>query len=843
MNQELINKLQYYYAEQEEGDPLPLQLQEAIQIISNYFVNNSGNKICLVFPSKEFTSQWISFVLALQIIEQDFRQFNSEIFKAYEQYKPGQKLLLNNKAVVEWVTGNEEEIKFKTKGRSIKSRPWENTQGDIITIRTSRIVTLRPAPKGRNVLSARDCVYRNLSGLSQTPIDALLSINTCDNLIFQKNSIALVSKLVDFEEAYNQLLINGFKPDEYFSTSKIDESGNSTFKSPLLIANNLSNVKLYSVVNPITKIIIDGIAPIHERITDFADIDAKNIPTILITDLSEMERFGTIGEIGFDFFNFTKENLVIPNPKTLSPFRPFDIKLRNYISFNVIKEICQESELEEIFQNINSIEKDETNHDLILLKIGLIQLINHVSRISHVLSTIEITKLNSKIDSIEALFFRCRMRLGNSISAIENSILLFRTLINKYAKHPSDKCSRLLALMNQKKYDYLICSTEEEAKALENSLHTRIYNSRVISVADVNDRLLSNKPKKAILTGWPKSNNINRLLSSFVFSELSVLFYQFENKYYNSLQRKNIKNIEKINATINNMGKRIESKIPGKKSFDGIYRIEDSVESILDGSFDILDFELNLEKSQYSKYAAKGNLIDSIKAKRILFESENFLYASESHKFLVINELLDRKHGKANLQRRKVDSLLTGDVIAIINTDRDILVELVEKNTNQQELASVKRWTELWKKVLKDYYNSTGNDFKKLVEGLRKNDCSKHEVTIRTWLQDESRIGPDDNSDLISIALMTNSDLLYNNIDKVREAISKMTGWRMKAADYIIDKIKVQMREFADNTIINTKVLVEGLGKVIFLKVVEVSDEWENIDVRYVNRLLQKEIL
>lgn len=201
------------------------------------------------------------------------------------------------------------------------------------------------------------------------------------------------------------------------------------------------------------------------------------------------------------------------------------------------------------------------------------------------------------------------------------------------------------------------------------------------------------------------------------------------------------------------------------------------------------------------------------------------------------------KHGeKANLHRRKVEVLQTGDVIALINTDRDILVELVEKNTNTKELASVKQWTELWKNLLKEYYASIGNDFKKLVEDLRKNDCKKHEVTIRTWLQDESRIGPDDNADLISIALLTNSNLLNDNINTVREAIRKMTGWRMKASDFITDKIKAQIHEFADSSIINKKILVEGLGSVIVLKVIEVSNVWENIDVKYVNRLLQKKL-
>jgi len=180
-------------------------------------------------------------------------------------------------------------------------------------------------------------------------------------------------------------------------------------------------------------------------------------------------------------------------------------------------------------------------------------------------------------------------------------------------------------------------------------------------------------------------------------------------------------------------------------------------------------------------------------------------------------------------------------VVALINSDRDILVELVERNANKHDLAIVKQWTDLWKKLLREYFIANGKNFKHLVDSLRNHGCKKHEVTIRTWLQDENRIGPDDDADLISIALMTDSKLLYDNIGKVREAIRKMTGWRMKASDFISDKIKTRIHEFAGGLIVSKKLAIEGLGSVIVLKVTEISNIWENIDVRYVNRLLQRE--
>lgn len=846
MNQDLIHKLRYSYAGQNEVHSLPLPLKDSLQLITRFFQNNTHNKLCLVFPSKEHASQWLVTPITLNEILQDYSSFREEITESYKRFRTGEKLILNNEAVVEWVRITETEKDGITKRLAIfRTKSTKGSSSLEISIPFEKITKLQRTHI--KVLSPQRKVMEALPKRNITCLEHLLQLETFGNQEFIKSRTCLVTRYKSFSESIENVLMNMESLENYFPIGRIDENGATNLNSPLLLANNLSSLALYSIVNPITKIIIDGFSAIQERRTDFSDIEVKQIPTILITDLSEIESFETIGNCGFEFFNFTKENLKLdlsPNlSPNLSPFHSFEIKLRKYISFNVIKEICQNAELELTTQKIHSIEKDESNHDLTSLKISLIQLTNLISRITHLPTTEEISVFNSKINSIETLFLRNRMWLGDSHKPIEESISLLKTVIEKFAIKPSEKCARLKTLMSYKQYDYIICATEVEANALEKSLPAHTQRPRVISVADVNDKLLSSKQQKAILTGWAKANNINRILSSFLFSEITVLFYQFENNYYNSLQRRNKQYSENIKATINSEGIRSEIDSSKGKGFGDLYSGDEVVEITSESSFDILDFEFKLDNAQYSRYAAKGNLIESIKAKRIVFESDFFIYTTESHKFLVINELIEKKGEKANIHRRKVESLQTGDVIALINTDRDILVELVERNTNTKELASVKQWTELWKDLLKEYYASIGSDFKKLVEDLRKNDCKKHEVTIRTWLQDESRIGPDDNADLISIALLTNSNLLNDNISTVREAIRKMTGWRMKASDFITDKIKGQIHEFADSSIINKKISVEGLGSVIVLKVIEVSNAWENIDVRYVNRLLQKEII
>lgn len=843
MNQELIQKLQYSYGEQHETHPLPLSLKDSLQLISEFFKHNTTNKLCLVFPSREYAAQWLSIPTVLFLIESDFIQFNSEITESYKQYKPSDKLILNNKAIVEWVGIKEKEVGGEIfKGPTFKTKHIGGSSGAEITIRFSDVIKLQKAPSNRQSLSSIKTVKETLPLRNITPIEKLLKIDTFGNKEFIKNKICLVSKYKSFNDSIDLVTLNLALLYEYFQAGKIKEDGTVKIDSPLLISSNLSNLALSLTQScTVSKIIIDGYSAIYERGTDFSDIDGFKIPTILITDLSEIESFENIGNYGFEFFNFTKENIAINEINNQSPFETFEKKLSNYVFIKFEKEVCINLELETASQKLHSLPEDDSNNDLNILKISLIQLSNFLSRICYVPEESEISNYSQKILNIESHFLKCKLWLGNANKPIEEIISVLKYFVEQLAKIKTEKCIRLEELMKQSKYDYIICATEEEANSL--AKHINATTTSVIPVADVNDNLLTGRNIKAILTGWPKSSNLNRILSSFLFTELTLLLYQFENKYYNSLQRRNRKFSENIKATVNKSGIRSTEEESKTKGFEELYLPDEIVETSTESLFDIVEFELKLDNTQYSKYSARGNLAESCKAKRIGFESNTFIYATELHKFIVINELIDSAKSNPNIHSKRFEALQTGDVIAFINTDRDVLVELVQKNTKPDELAAIRNWTDLWKNLLREYYSLIGYDFIKLVEDLRKYDCKKHNVTIKNWLQDDNLIGPDSNDDLLSIAMLANSELLYNNVLKVREAINQMTSLRFQAATIVRDKIKNKLMAIADTSIINTSTEIQDLGRVDFLKISELKKESEEIDKRYVHRLISKEII
>jgi hypothetical protein len=717
-------------------------------------------------------------------------------------------------------------------------RPYQGINE--IGIELKHISKLQKAPVNRKSLSSFKRVKKAYSLEKNLPIDKLLNINTQGNREFQKNSVCLISKYKSYDDSVKNVYLNNYEINDYFRYGRINEEGVIDIQSPLLISNNFSNLNmLLSHSNPASKIIIDGFESVTPR-NDFSDIDREHkIATILISDLSEIEAFEDIRSYDFDFFNLTDKKFLINEKRIKSPFFVLENKFKKYSLFKLKREICYNSNLDNIFKNLHSLPIDKSDQDYNKIKIELIQLTNQVSRICYLPDTTEINIINNKLENIKTQFTNCQLWLGEANDIIEDTILSYESFIGELAEYKTDKCKKMEDLLNQG-YDYIICPTVEEANTL--NLHLQIMRPKVISIADLNNIALSEGNLKGILTGWPKSVKLNNMLSAFIFSELIALFYKYENKYYISLNQRNKKYYENIKPTIEEFGIILKHQDEEKpEGFSQLF-VDNQVNDISrEGIIDIVVFEQKHDDMQYSKYYGKGNISESIKSKRIEFENNMFIYATESHKFLVINELFDSERSDPNIQMNKYESLNIGDTIAFINTERDVLVEIVEKMVDPEELFKVKRWTELWKTLLRNYFEAIDYDFKKLLKAMRRYECNRHPATIRAWLQDDSRIGPESNSDLTSIAFLTKSTELKDNISSVREAIGIMTGWRMRAADFVRREIRNKLMEIISKSKISESIEIPDLGNLEVLQISELKREANEIDKRYVNRLLLKD--
>jgi hypothetical protein len=91
--------------------------------------------------------------------------------------------------------------------------------------------------------------------------------------------------------------------------------------------------------------------------------------------------------------------------------------------------------------------------------------------------------------------------------------------------------------------------------------------------------------------------------------------------------------------------------------------------------------------------------------------------------------------------------------------------------------------------------------------------------------------------------MITNSEKLLDNVPTVREAINQMIRLRFLAATIVRDKIQRRLLEMAKHSVIQNSVEIPDLGAVEILKISDLKRETEEIDKKFVHRLLTKQVI
>jgi hypothetical protein len=205
------------------------------------------------------------------------------------------------------------------------------------------------------------------------------------------------------------------------------------------------------------------------------------------------------------------------------------------------------------------------------------------------------------------------------------------------------------------------------------------------------------------------------------------------------------------------------------------------------------------------------------------------IFFTKKYKAFVFNS------AKEEVTEESVDRLSPGDTVIFKtnNSDtKDIVTTLLDKyideyRTTSESIQDAYLKARYWKEVLRQYRKDNNISFKELSRRLGQHGAQKHEVTIQSWLAEDSYIvGPQDNETYIAVAALTqDADMLADPAsfcracDKIRSIrvgilkliaktiISKYSG-KLSAED---DMAKV-VAENIDN--ISTLVQIETITPV-----------------------------
>ncbi|EOS54294.1 DrmE family protein [Paenibacillus barengoltzii] len=252
-------------------------------------------------------------------------------------------------------------------------------------------------------------------------------------------------------------------------------------------------------------------------------------------------------------------------------------------------------------------------------------------------------------------------------------------------------------------------------------IYQNVYVVGALDWSNLNPLLLSNSGSVKLIL-YPNELNRYQQANMYTQSRLSVL-------------SKNNSLVKESSSSNNN-----SPVIPlsYKAVSEEIY-IEDQLEALSES--------LSLSYLGELPVPSSNTVIQPLEIKRIaLLDSGERIFLTRFYSAYIYN--MDKK----SVQETDVYSLSEGDLLIFTNYDsttRDIVEKImnivIESDNCSEQFRESYRRSQRWKKSLREYVHSRQISFKQLSEMMERLGSPKHEVTLRTWLDEESHIvGPRD---------------------------------------------------------------------------------------------------
>ena len=197
---------------QEKIHPL-LGISSAMTLQAIY--SRTSNRLAFVFPSNLLCAQWIAVICTLKVMKDDYESLSAD-----RHFSKGQKLLVDNKYVVEYL-GEGFEPQLGKRYIYVRCR-------DLLKygIPSELKLLYQPIAADRQLSSQeRVCTAVRNAQSKLSPLDAILEISSMGNkTLFDKNVI-LVSKIGETQRFAKEIFVNGISISDLFLWGKLDVNG------------------------------------------------------------------------------------------------------------------------------------------------------------------------------------------------------------------------------------------------------------------------------------------------------------------------------------------------------------------------------------------------------------------------------------------------------------------------------------------------------------------------------------------------------------------------------------------------------------------------------------------
>lgn len=840
------------------GHPLHSVIKLSTSLALKTIESPKQKKLIILLPNRLDSARWISVLCALEIMRQDFNRHSS----ASVTFRKDQTLFIGKCVVV----FEEEYFEPQADCMFMRVKCGEG----FLNIPLNRKLEFKPADTRRQLSPCKKVLETYKSAkIIDSRLDKILGIKSLDNMAMFHENLILISKIGATESFIKNTCINGSQIIDMFIWGKLDSQGNLSklkteqveAKPSCIISSDLFGASHYIADNPDkTKcVIIDSSAGFinHLQILD-DEILKRNIPTIVIADFYDCESLHHLVERDFTIWQWNNKNITFLNgagaiPRA-SPFYSLNNALSNYCSQKIIIDECLCPDLSDSIRDIRILDKITSDIPQLKETYGqLVYVILELSRMVRISDKQWIDSLENRIQNIRKQFSAHSIWLSEDVvKLIDNIFRRIHSFQEMMKNGNNPKAYKLNSLINNISAEiYLIVPKIEDIAPTEAYWKSVLLPQQLSKIHFLSISNSSNIERTAIsphviLCGWMGHDKMFSFFYSHLFSEISLLLYPFEKGWYGFARSRWDKQ--------NNYCIRAKefSSVLGIPE-DELHIIEHEVKKPIKppekDEFDIFDFELKIRAYRYAGYAAARPGDEVTKARLIVFTQNKFSFITESHRLLVITDIIKGKSFHQEIPRKNVSELQNGDYVIFRESDKDIIREIADKGLENQGLSDKRQTAGLWKKALLNKYISKNKNIEQLSALLQEFGCKRTFTTLRKWLSDDDIIGPKYNSDIEAIAKATADRFLNENLIKVKEAISVVRGAHLQASAYITKKLSTVLpgiidteQEQIDFSAEKSVVIdLDEYGKVNILRIEDIGKDTMDIEVKWVNRLLTKE--
>lgn len=306
-------------------------------------------------------------------------------------------------------------------------------------------------------------------------------------------------------------------------------------------------------------------------------------------------------------------------------------------------------------------------------------------------------------------------------------------------------------------------------------LHPACRNpNKILFYTDSNFSVDEQYEEVIFVSSRPKRNNPFQCNAA---KKVTIPIYEFETQTYDNMRRDYLqltRYYDEKNHLSYNFNR---DKIDIPKS--------DELETSIDDFISNVTMDRVINQAAYLGQASYGN--DTEVRRVALLDSGDYVLLTKHYTPYIFDALNE------TVTEAEVDSLEVGDILVFANKDggtqgivNEILKRVMSNQSTEKVLLEAYKKSIHWKTVLQQYIDEHTWSYRELSRIMGEKGSSKHEVTIRTWLTNDSHIvGPRDVKSFEIIAQITKDPDMLRNPREFYDACKMIRSFKIRILKYL----------------------------------------------------------